>query len=347
MSLANPSPGADSLVDGAALVAEDVTVEYGKPGRRRGPAPPGLLAVDHVSFTLAPGECLSVIGESGSGKSTLAYAVANLLPRAGHMTGGRVLLPGLGDVAGLSERDWAKIWGTRIGMVFQGAQSMFNPLMTIDRQFRDVFLAHRIDVDEGMEEARRLFRHVRLDPERVLGLYPHEMSGGMRQRTAIVAGVMLHPSVLILDEPTTALDMVSQAQVLNILREIQERYGLSMMFITHDFAVASNIGHRLAVMYAGEVVEVGPTAEVYAHPRHPYTRGLIHAVPSLSEEGQELVGIPGQAPDMRKVPPGCRFADRCSAVVPACRTAPPPLEAVDDGRAVACFRWRELSEEGA
>ena len=345
MSLPEPSADSRDLPNGVALAAEDVSVEYGRPSRRS--PKPGVLAVDRVSFTLPRGECLSIIGESGSGKSTLAYAVANLLPKPGHRTGGRVLLPGLGDVARVPDREWPSIWGTGIGMVFQGAQSMFNPLMPIARQFRDIFIAHHMDQTEGLAEASRLFRQVRLDPNRVLALYPHEMSGGMRQRTAIVAAVMLHPTVLILDEPTTALDMVSQAQVLNILREIRDQYGLSMIFITHDFAVASNIGQRLAVMYAGELVELGPAHDLYRTPYHPYTQGLIRAVPSLSEEDQELVGIPGQAPDMRFVPPGCRFADRCFAATEQCRSEHPPLETLDEGREVACFRWRELNEEGA
>lgn len=303
------------------------------------------MAVDRVSFELAAGESLGLIGESGSGKSTLGYALVNLLPPPGHITGGRILLDGDRDLVALAPKDWPGVWGTEVGMVFQGAQSMFNPLMTIDQQFRDIFKAHHIDVAAGMADAERLLRQTRLDARRVLGLYPHEMSGGMRQRVAIVAAVMLHPRLLILDEPTTALDVVSQAQVLRILREIREEHGLSMIFITHDFAVASNIGDRVAVMYAAQIVEIGPSRTLYRTSRHPYTRGLVGAVPSLASGERELVGIPGQPPDMRDPPSGCRFADRCGFVEDACRQREPARERVSaqEPHFVSCRRWQEIA----
>jgi peptide/nickel transport system ATP-binding protein len=327
------------------LQVDSLSIEYGPPPGKKGRKPRAapVLAVDRVSFELRPGESIGLIGESGSGKSTLGYGLVNLLPTPGRITGGHVILDGRGDLTALSPRQWSDVWGTELGMVFQGAQSMFNPLMTIGQQFADIFQAHHLDPTAGMQEAERLLSQTRLDAKRVVALYPHELSGGMRQRVAIVAAVMLHPRVLILDEPTTALDVVSQAQVLRILREIRDQYHLSMIFITHDFAVASNIGDRVAVMYAAELVEIGPSASVYHSARHPYTRGLIAAVPSLADSRRVLAGIPGQPPDMRKPPIGCRFADRCAMVQELCRTQTPPRTLVsrDEAHEVSCWRWED------
>jgi peptide/nickel transport system ATP-binding protein len=324
------------------LNVQGLTVEYGRRGKGRNPSPP-LLAVDHVSFQLRRGESLALIGESGSGKSTLGYAVINLLPKTAHMSADSMHLDGVGELTRLAPLQWGSVRGARIGMVFQGAQNMFNPLMTIGKQFGDIFAAHQVPLAEGMAEAERLMRATRLDPSRIIGSYPHELSGGMRQRVAIVAAVMLHPEILVLDEPTTALDVVSQAQVLGILRDIRARYGLTLIFITHDFAVASNIGDRVAVMYAGELVEIGRAEDVYESPRHPYTRGLIGAVPSLSDQDRGLVAIPGQPPDMRNVPAGCRFADRCRFAEPGCRTTHPVPVATDiPDHVVSCLRWQDI-----
>lgn len=325
------------------LRVEDLTVEYGR--RRARGAPPPLVAVDHVSFSLRRGESLALIGESGSGKSTLGYALMNLLPRTASMAAESIYMQGMGDLSQLSPGQWAEVRGAKIGMVFQGAQNMFNPLMTISRQFVDIFDAHGVPHDEGLDEATRLMRAMRLDLKRVLNGYPHELSGGMRQRVAIASAVMLHPEILILDEPTTALDVVSQAQVLEILRDIRLRYNLTLVFITHDFAVASNIGDRVAVMYAGELVELGRAEDVYELPLHPYTRGLVAAVPSLAED-RGLLAIPGQPPDMRQVPPGCRFKDRCSHAREACHSTHPVLSPTDQAEhLVSCIRWADIRDE--
>jgi oligopeptide/dipeptide ABC transporter ATP-binding protein len=323
------------------LAVHDLTVEYHTVGMRP------MTAVDHVSFALGRGETLALIGESGSGKSTLGYALIRLLPPNARVVDGAVWVAGVGDAAAMPDRRYEAVRGKVLGMVFQGAQNMFNPIMPIGRQFADIFTAHGLAVEQGMSEAERLLRAVRLDPARVLKAYPHELSGGMRQRAAIVSAVMLHPTILILDEPTTALDVVSQAQVLAILRRIREEYGLSMLFITHDFAVAANIGDRIAVMYAGELVEVAPTHQIYRAPRHPYTRALIRAVPSLEDADRALTAIPGQPPDMRSVPPGCRFAPRCPYAAEVCRVERPRMvvDDADGSSAVACWKWAELEAE--
>jgi oligopeptide/dipeptide ABC transporter ATP-binding protein len=268
------------------------------------------------------------------------------VPPPGRVTAGSVAVGGVGDLAKLSPGHWQRVRGAEIGMVFQGAQSMFSPLMTIERQFVDILRAHGRDVKEGMAEAGQLLRQARLDEARVLASYPHELSGGMRQRVAIVSSVMLHPRVLILDEPTTALDAVSQAKVLTMLRDLRRQYALSMLLITHDFAVASNVSDRLAVMYAGELVEVGPSAALYRSPRHPYTQGLVAAVPSLHGHRLDRSALlSGYPPDLRDLPAGCRFAPRCRFAEDICRAAPPALGATDEPeRAVRCVRWRDVRE---
>ncbi|GMA61921.1 ABC transporter ATP-binding protein [Alicyclobacillus fastidiosus] len=328
------------------LSVRDLSVVYGAPakGRKRKSAPPAV-AVDHVSLDLKAGECIGLIGESGSGKSTFGYAIMNLLPKPGRITNGKIELLGSGDLVRLDNRRLAAIRGKQIGMVFQGAQSMFNPLMTIQDHLRDIFRVHGVDNQTGLNEAKELMNRARLDVGRVLRSYPHELSGGMRQRVAIVASVMMKPDVLILDEPTTALDALSQTLVLDILRDIRSVQSMAMIFITHDFAVASNIGDRIAVMYAGQMVEVGPVLDVYRRASHPYTRGLIASVPSLTRADGELAGVPGQPPNMSDLPKGCRFADRCNLVTEQCRTRVPETLTVGNEHDVMCVRAIEIGEE--
>ena len=345
---AGPAEAAPTtLVDDVVLRVRDLTVQYGRtplPGQRRAPQP--VRAVDRCSFELRRGECLGLIGESGSGKSTLGYALINLVPPPGRLTEGSIATPGVGELTRLAPGQWPRVRGVELGMVFQGAQSMFNPLMTIERQFVDILRAHGLDIKDGMAEARQLLRQARLDEARVLASYPHELSGGMRQRVAIISAVILRPKVLILDEPTTALDAVSQAKVLGILKEVRSQYALSMLLITHDFSVASNISDRIAVMYAGEIVETGPSRQLYHEPGHPYTQGLVAAVPSLSRTpGRRLALLTGHPPDLRHLPPGCRFAPRCRFATEACLGDRPALEATgDERRVVRCVRWREVRQ---
>lgn len=323
------------------LTVSDLDVRYGT--ARRSAGSPPVQAVCGVSLTLAEGECLGIIGESGSGKSTLAFAIANLLPPPGHITGGSIALRGSGDLTGLSERRWREIRGRRIGIVFQGSQSMFNPIMTIEQQFRDIFRAHGEDPASGLDHAREIMARAQLDSQRVLRSYPHELSGGMRQRVGIVSVIMMTPEVLILDEPTTALDVVSQAYVLDIVRHAIKTYRMGVILVTHDFAVVSGTCDRVAVMYAGQFVEMGSTASVYEQAGHPYTRGLIASVPSLADQGAELRSIPGLPPDMRRPPPGCRFAARCRFAEPRCSEWAPSLEpSLEAGHEVMCVRAAEL-----
>jgi peptide/nickel transport system ATP-binding protein len=328
------------------LRVKNLTVGYGTRGRKT-QGHRFTVAVDHVTFDLRRGESLAIVGESGSGKSTLAYALVNLLPAEGHVLEGVISLEGSPNLVREPERNWVAVRGARIAMVFQGAQNMFNPVATFREQFRDIFEAHNVPLSLGFETARELLRATRLDPDRVLSAYPHELSGGTRQRMAIVSCLMLRPQVVILDEPTTALDSVTQAQVLTAVARLRRKYATSLVFITHDFAVAATMGDRVAVMYAGEFVEIGDTDRVLREARHPYTRGLIGAVPSLTQMAGPLNAIPGQPPDLRDPPKGCRFAPRCRYQTPACLETHPSLMPVDDsGHFSRCIRWCTLPQEG-
>jgi peptide/nickel transport system ATP-binding protein len=263
----------------------------------------------------------------------------NLVTPPGHIVGGQLHLKGIDeDLFELSEDEWEHVRGKHLGLVAQGSQNIFNPIMRFDEQFADMFAAHKLSVADGMDHARGLLKDARLPVDRVLRAYPHELSGGMRQRVSIVSSLMVNPDVLILDEPTTALDVMSQAIVLDSLKQLKEQQSTAVIFISHDVAVVSSLCDKIAVMYAGRFVEIGPVADIYFHPRHPYTDALVKAVPSLDGDAEELVSIAGQPPDLAHMPPGCAFAPRCPVVMPQCHTVTPEFIAVGDG-GVACHRY--------
>jgi peptide/nickel transport system ATP-binding protein len=308
----------------------EVTVEY----RTRA----GILrAVDGVDLDIHRGEILGLVGESGCGKSTLAYALMRLIEQPHRISTGRIEFAGLGNVLALNKRQLQAYRWAEIAMVFQSVQNALNPLLRIVDQARLVMRSHRAVTErEVKERLSELIRLVNLDPRRVMAAYPHELSGGMKQRVGIAMALLLNPKVLILDEPTTALDVISQAQIIEILKDIHQRFGTTMIFITHDMSVIAELAERMVVMYAARLAEVGLVDTLFSQAAHPYTQALMKAVPSLEGDPRQLRAIPGQPPDLRRLPGGCRFAPRCPLVHEECWAAEPPLYAVDPAHRAAC-----------
>lgn len=327
------------------LQVDDLWVEY--PARR------GLVkAVRGVSFDLQQGEALALIGESGSGKTTLGLALVRLLPKAARIRQGRILYRRDGeeqDVMLLSSEGLREFRWRDCAMVFQGAQNSFNPVLRIEHQFLDTARAHGIrDAARVRAEATDLLRRVQLDPTRVLSSYPHELSGGMRQRVLIALGLLLKPQIVILDEPTTALDILTQRSVIEVLRSLRDEFHFSLIFISHDLSLAAELADRVATVYAGRIVEIGGVYDIFERPRHPYTQGLTRTVPTVTGELRELVSIPGSPPDLINPPQGCAFNPRCPYATERCRVEEPPLEEVGAGQLAACWNWRAVaSAEGS
>ena len=303
-----------------------------------------VTVVDKVNFHLQAGETLGLVGESGCGKSVTALAIMGLLPKpAGRLAGGSVAFQGK-TIASAEAANLQGIRGNRIAMVFQEPMTALNPVQRIGRQLTEVFALHQSDLSaaEAVRRACGLLEQVGIPaPERRLEEYPHELSGGMRQRVMIAMALACRPDVLIADEPTTALDVTIQAQILELLRELQEATGMAILFITHDLGVIAELCSRVVVMYAGRVVEQAVAQPLFQTPLHPYTRGLLASMPRLTDEPKStLATIEGTVPAIHELPAGCRFANRCDHAVEACER-PPPLEAATDGREIACHRWRE------
>jgi peptide/nickel transport system ATP-binding protein len=319
------------------ISVEDLSVRF---QTRRG----ALDAVDHVSLTLREGELFGLVGESGCGKSTLAYALINMVPEPGRIAGGRILFgTDRIDVVRLAGNELRRFRWKEIAMVFQSALNSLNPVLRIRDQVIDTVRAHEhISATEAIARAEQGLRWVRLDPARVLNAYPHELSGGMKQRVSVMMALLLQPKFLILDEPTTALDVLSQRAILQILKGIQRELGLTMIFITHDLALIAEIADRVGVMYAGRLVEVGTLHDVFFRTHHPYTRALIKAVPAITGSLADVRPIPGAPPDLLNPPAGCRFAPRCPMVQDRARREAPQLLEVEPGHQVACHRWREV-----
>ncbi|MGX9857134.1 ABC transporter ATP-binding protein (plasmid) [Limimaricola variabilis] len=306
-----------------------------------------VQAVDGVSFDLAPAETLAIVGESGSGKSVTSLSIMGLLPKgASCHIAGSIRLDGR-DLLGFSEPQMRDIRGREIGMIFQEPMTSLNPVHTIGRQISEVVMRH-----QGLSRAAARRRAIEMldlvgipEPGRRVDNYPHEMSGGMRQRAMIAMAISCEPRLLIADEPTTALDVTIQAQMLELLRELQARMGMAIIFITHDLGVVAEIADRVAVMYAGQVVESGEVGQIFDAPRMPYTAGLMNSIPRLgrgSRRRERLKAIPGTVPSLFSLPPGCRFAPRCTHVTPVCQT-PPPLERIPGAREVRCARWQDIT----
>ncbi|MEW6282868.1 MAG: ABC transporter ATP-binding protein [Candidatus Eremiobacterota bacterium] len=304
-----------------------------------------LTAVNGVSFDLTAGRTLAVVGESGSGKSVCALSVLGLVSPPGKVVAGQIVYEGR-DLLSQSPSELRRLRGDRLAMVFQDPLTSLNPVLSIGVQVAEPFRAHR---GMGREQARacavEALRRVGIPrPEQRVDEYPHQFSGGMRQRVGIAMALALKPAVVIADEPTTALDVTIQAQVLELLRELQREDGAAVMLITHDMGVVAQEASETLVMYAGQVVEQAPTVELFRRPLHPYTAGLMASVPRLDRPRGRLHSIPGQAPDLRALPPGCPFAPRCALARPRCRAERPPLEARQPGRLSACFFAEEAAE---
>jgi oligopeptide transport system ATP-binding protein len=304
-------------------------------------------AVRGVSFALEVGETLGLVGESGCGKSVTALSIMRLLPPNASVTGGSVLLDGT-DLLRVPRRAMRRIRGARIGMVFQDSMTALNPLLTVGRQITETLEAHTgLSERVARPKAIELLEEVGVpEPVRRLGQYPHQLSGGLRQRVAVAIALAPNPDVLIADEPTTALDVTIQAQVLELLRRERSERRMAMVLITHDLGVVASLSDRLAVMYAGRIVEIGRSDDVFADPRHPYTLGLLRSVPRIdSDLVARLASIPGTPPPLAALPPGCPFRPRCSFATERSEVEEPPLVAVGDEHAAAC--WVDIREHEA
>ena len=298
-----------------------------------------LVAVRDVTFAIGRGESVGLVGESGSGKTLTCRAVLGLLPATGHVDHGRIVL-GETELTGATRRTWNDVRGTRLGAVFQDSASYLNPSLTVGHQ-----LAEQLRVKAGLDRRAAKARAVELlgevglhDPAAVFHRYPHELSGGMQQRVLIAIAVSCEPELLIADEATTALDVVIQAEILDLLARLRRTHGLSLLLVTHDLAVVAETCERVLVMYGGQVVESGPTQQVLDDPQHPYTRALMGVATTGSWERRALEVIPGQPPAAGEELPGCRFAPRCRWATEACTAGPVPLEDLGGGRAARCVR---------
>ncbi|MEJ5183527.1 MAG: ABC transporter ATP-binding protein [Rectinemataceae bacterium] len=299
-----------------------------------------VRAIDDISFSLFKGETLGVVGESGCGKTSMGTSLLRMPTVPGKFEGGEILIQGK-SIIPMAERDVRKDirWQT-ISMVFQGAMNCLTPVYTVGRQMYETLYEHKpMSKKEAQPIIEEYLGHVGLPPE-VAKRYPHELSGGMKQRVVIATALFLKPSIVILDEPTTALDVVVQAQIINLLKRLKQEFGLSFIFITHDLALESEVSDRICVMYAGKIVELCENAQVFGPqgPAHPYTEKLLLATPRLHKKVESLAFIPGAPPDLVNPPRGCRFAPRCHKVFDRCLVEEPPLREIEPGHMAACWR---------
>jgi oligopeptide transport system ATP-binding protein len=324
---------------GAILEVSDLNTQFDTPD--------GVVqAVNGISFSLMPGESVGVVGESGSGKSQLFLSIMGLLADNG-VAHGSAKLDGQ-ELIGLKAKQLNKIRGSRISMIFQDPMTSLNPLLTIERQLTEILEIHQgVSADAARQQSIEMLNLVGIpNAEQRIDLYPHEFSGGMRQRVMIAMALLCKPDVLIADEPTTALDVTIQAQIIDILADIKTRMNTAVITITHDLGVVAGLCDRVIVMYAGQIVEIGHVNQIFHDPRHPYTRGLLNSMPRLDEVVQEMLDtIAGQPPDMQKLPMGCAFSDRCSHSRSRCNNIAPVLTSFAEHRAVACHRQWEINAE--
>jgi peptide/nickel transport system ATP-binding protein len=323
------------------LSVRDLVVEYGC-----------VRAVRGASFDLFPNECLALVGESGCGKTTLGLALLRLLPKPGSVASGSVRYRGRDgeevDVLALQREALRRFRWREAAMVFQGAMNSLNPVLRVRDQMADTIRAHerRPSGESIRRRSQAALRKVELDPDRVLAAYPHELSGGMKQRVLIAMSLLLDPQILVLDEPTTALDILTQRAIVDVLHELREQLGFAMVFISHDLPLAADLADRVATMYAGRVVELARVRDTFYAPRHPYTVGLLKAVPPLTGDLPDLASIPGGPPSLLDLPSGCPFRPRCGHVHDDCAHSDPELARVGPGHLVACHHVDEVHYEG-
>ena len=299
-----------------------------------------VKAVNDVSYTIERGRTLGIVGESGSGKSVSAMSILRLLDANGYIAGGTVRFEGR-DLATLSTQEMYHIRGNRISVFFQVPMTSLNPVFTIKRQLSEPFIIHQnMSKKEAAEKSVEMLRSVQIpNPEAVVKMYPHQLSGGMRQRVMIAMALACKPDILIADEPTTALDVTIQAQVLEIMQDLKETYKMGLIMITHDLGIVAEICDEVAVMYAGRIVEYGTLEDVFEHTLHPYTEGLFNSLPNINDRRHQLTPIPGLMPDPSKLPEGCAFAPRCRYATDACRAKQPQKRWVSSTHYVACSAY--------
>ncbi len=323
----------------ALLEVKDLTTRF---DTEAGP----VRVIRGVSFELEKGKTLGIVGESGSGKSVTSLAVMRLLPKpSGVIEGGKVILDGT-DILALPAKEMPRIRGNRISMIFQEPMTALNPVHTVRRQLGESFVLHRKEMKARAREAAsvELLKEVGIPaPEKRMDEYPHQLSGGMRQRIMIAMALACRPEVLIADEPTTALDVTIQAQILKLIKSLQKKYGMAVIFITHDLGVIAEVCDEVVVMYAGRVVERASVFDIFQRPKHPYTKGLLASIPRLdSEHKKDLPTIEGMVPDFTDLPKGCSFQNRCPLAAEACAEKTPAFESVGEGHWSRCVRAKEV-----
>ena len=302
-----------------------------------------LPAVQDVSFEIARGETLALVGESGSGKSLTAYALLRLVPRPGRIVGGAILLDDR-DLLQVPEVEMEQVRGAKISLIFQEPMSALNPVLTIGSQLVEAMTVHGLGGASPRATALELLATVRMDdPARRFSEYPHQLSGGLRQRALIALALSCRPALVVADEPTTALDVTIQAEILNLLRQLKLEFGLSLLLITHDLGVVAHTADRVAVMYAGRIVEQAPVRQLFRAPAHPYTQALLKAMPGSVHSTHRLESIDGQVPSLRDLPPGCAFAPRCAWKHEACVVAPPELYPISPVHQSRCVLVRDAA----
>lgn len=305
-----------------------------------------VKAVDNISFEVKKGESLGLVGESGSGKTVTALSVLQIVPKPGRIVEGKIFFKGE-NLLTKTEKEMQPIRGREIAIIFQDPSSSLNPVYNVETQLRDVLTAHEtLTKEESRKKILELLNHVGI-PEAEIRMreYPHQFSGGMKQRVAIARALALHPTLLFADEPTTALDVTIQAQVLDLLEHLKEELGMSLVMITHDMGIIAKMTTRVIVLYAGNICEIAKTEHLYEHPKHPYTALLLAAVPRLDRK-KTLSIIPGNIPNLIEPPTGCRFHPRCKFAKDHCAKEPPQLEEVEPEHFVACFEWKNITLKG-
>ncbi|MBW2059544.1 MAG: ABC transporter ATP-binding protein [Deltaproteobacteria bacterium] len=313
------------------LEIEDLTVHF--------PIHIGTVcAVDSVDLRLEQGEVMGLVGETGCGKSTLGFSIVRLLRPPGRIVKGKILYHGR-DIVKMDEKELLSLRGRRIAMIFQDPLTSLNPLFRIDRQFIETVLTHEpgLDRQAAFNRAERVLESLGISPDRLLE-YPHQMSGGMRQRIMIGMGLILNPDLLIADEPTTSLDVIVEAQFLDLLNDLRRRYDLTILLITHNLGNVAQLADRITVMYGGSIAEVGPAESIFERPLHPYTRGLLSSIPNIKLEERKLTTMPGSPPDLVNPPPGCVFHPRCPSAMDICRREKPGVSR-KDGHLVRCWLY--------